>query len=228
MCYHRSMRMLLLGLVACAAIAAASVPARAAYLFLDTNGDGTNRCLDPTAPVDQLTPGVRNVDVYLSTNRAIDGAVLECGFHEEGYAFPLSLVSFEFILRASGPGSVRYEDWTDATRFSGGLIPLGDFTMAARGSDVWVGRYSWNALAPGTYHLGTLSVEVSGYPRLDFAIRTPMADPGAETYFASNCLTTIRVDNVHRLGEDFHDACGTALADPGEVDVWGRIQRLYR
>ena len=227
MCHNSIMRAFLLGLVASAAIAAAAAPAAAQYFFLDTNGDGTSRCVDPTAPPDRLTPGVTAVDVYIVTDRSIDGSKVVCALSEGAYIPPLSLYSFEFILRASGPGSIRYDAWTDAAGFPNGLIPLGDFTMAAQGSDVWVGRFTMNALGPGKYRLGALSVKVSAYPRLDFAITTPMAMPGAETYFGSHCLS-VRVDNVHRLGEDFHDACGTVPTDPVELAAWDRIQSLYR
>jgi len=221
------MRVFALGLFVSAAIGAAAAPAAAQYYFLDTNGDGTNRCMDPAAPADRLTPGITAVDVYVVTDRTIGGAQVVCGMSEGTYVPPLSLYSFEFILRASGPGSIRYDAWADAVGFPGGLIPLGDFTMAARGPDVWVGRFTMNALGPGKYRLGTLAVKVSGYPRLDFALTTPMANPGAETYFGSHCLS-LRVDNVHRLGEDFYDACGTVSTDPGDLAIWDRIQSLYR
>ena len=220
------MQTLLFVLGAFLALGAAS-PAGAQYLFLDTNGDATNQCADPAAPADRLTPGVTAVDVYVVTDRTPDGSPVACRNTEMGFVPPISVYSFEFVLRASGPGDVRYDAWADAVGFPGGLIPLGDFTMTAQGTDVWVGRYTLNPLGPGKYRLGTLYVRVTGFPRLDFAIRTPMADPGAETYFGSNCLG-VRVDNVHRLGEDFHDACGTAPADPSALAVWDRIQSLYR
>ena len=226
MCHNRRMRAFLLCLFAIAAIGLGAAPAAASYFFLDTNGDGTSRCVDPAAPPDRLTPGVTAVDVYLVTDRSLDGTKEVCQLSEGDYVAPLTLYSFEFILRASGPGSVRYDAWTDAAGFPNGLIPLGDFTMAAEGSDIWVGRFTMNGLGPGTYRLGTLSVGVTGYPSLDFAITTPMST-GAETYFGSHCLG-VRVDNVHRLGEDFHDACGTLPTDPGELAVWDRIQSLYR
>ena len=221
------MRALLLALLFALAIGSAAAPAAAQYYFLDTNGDGTNRCVDPAAPPDRLTPGITAVDVYVVTDRTIEGAPVVCGMSEGTYVAPLSLYSFEFILRASGPGSVRYDAWTDAAGFQGGLIPLGDFTMATRGSDVWVGRFTMNALGPGKHRLGTLAMKVSGYPRLDFTLTTPMANPGAATYFGSHCLS-LQVDNVHRLGEDFYDACGTVSTDPGDLAVWDRIQSLYR
>ena len=221
------MRALFLVLAGILALSAAADPAPAQYYFLDTNGDGTNRCADPGAPADRLTPGVTAVDVYIVTNRTLDGSEVVCSM-SEGYVPPLSLYSFEFILRASGPGTIQYQSWVDAAGFPSGLIPLGDFTMASKGSDVWVGRFTMNALGAGKYRLGTLSVKVTGYPNLDFAITTPMANQGAaETYFGSHCLG-VRVDNVHRLGEDFHDACGTVATDPGDLAVWDRIQSLYR
>ena len=223
----RRVRGFLFGLVAAGALVAAAPPAGAEYFFLDTNGDGSSRCVDPAAPADRLMPGVTSVDVYLVTDRWIDGSKVTCGVYEGSYIPPLSFYSFEIILRAWGEGSVQYEGWTDAVGFPNGLIPLGDFTMSARGSDAWVGRFTVNPLGPGTYRMGTLTIKVSGYPRLDFAITTPMADPGAETYFGSLCMGA-RMDNARRLGEDFFDACGTAPADPTKLAAWDRIQGLYR
>lgn len=224
----RRVRAALVGLVAAGAIAGAASPAGAQYFFLDTNGDGTSRCVDPAAPADRLTPGVTSVDVYLVTDRGIDGSKVTCSVYEGSYIPPLSFYSFEFVLRTWGEGTVQYEAWTDAVGFPNGLIPLDDFTMAARGSDVWVGRFTVYPLGPGKYRMGTLAVKVTGYPRLDFAITTPMGNPGAETYFGSLCMSA-RMDNARRLGVDFFDACGTAApADPAELAVWDRIQGLYR
>ena len=171
------------------------VSVRAQYIFLDLNGDGINTPADllaGTLPV--------NVDVYLATDRNRDGSTAACGSGSE----PLSIDSYEFILRATG-GNVLW-----GTTFSGGL--LGDATrVVSNATDIYVGSFKEEPVRrpPGRVFLGRLFVTpLGGTPLLNFATSTPLS-AGYLTSFGSECRGPGN-DNTMKLGEDWFDADGTA------------------
>ena len=169
-------------------------PVFAQYAFLDLNGDGIN------TPADILT-GILpvNVDVYLATDRNRDGSSAACGSGSE----PLSIDSYEFILRATG-GNVLWGT------FSGGL--LGEATrVVSNATDIYVGSFRSEPVRrpPGRILLGRLLVTpLGGTPLLNFATSTPLS-AGYLTSFGSECRGP-GDDNTMKLGEDWFDADGTA------------------
>ena len=163
------------------------------------------------------------VEVYCVTDRSLDGSTVHCTTDE----VPLSLATYEIVLRASGEGAISYRAWIDAVGFSNGILPFGDNTMIADQGYVWIGRLTLDPIGPGTHRLGTLFVSVSGSPRLDFATSIPLPQAGGRTYFGTHCLSN-QFDQVFRLGDDYFDGCGTEAPESALASTWNRIQRLYR
>ena len=169
------------------------IRASAQYIFVDLTGDGVHT---PADVLNGILPV--NVDIYLVTDRNRDGTPAACAASPE----PLSIDSFEFILRATG-GSVLWG------AFSGG--PLGSATRTVHNAtDVYVGNFQPMPVRrpPGKILLGRLVVTpLSGTPLLQFATSTPLSAVYL-TSFGSQC-TAGEGDNTMKLGEDWFDADGT-------------------
>jgi hypothetical protein len=167
--------------------------ASAQYIFLDLTGDGNNTAADVLSgslPV--------SVDVYLATDRNRDGSPAVCPLGGQ----PLSIVSYEFILRAVG-GSVLWGT------FSG--TALGGATQTAHNAtDLYVGSFPTTPqlLPPGRIRLGTIQVTpLVGTPLLSFAASTPLKATYL-TSFGSECRGE-DADNTMKLGKEWFDASGT-------------------
>lgn len=171
----------------------APMPAFAQYVFLDLTGDGVNTSADVLTGILPV-----NVDVYLVTDKNRDGSPAVCGTESK----PLSVDSFEFIVRAVG-GNVLWGS------FTGG--PLGSATRTVHNAtDMYVGNFPTAPVRqpPGKVLLGRLLVtRLSGTPLLDFATSTPLS-AGFLTSFGSECGGA-EADNTMKLGEDWFDADGT-------------------
>lgn len=201
---------------------AAGAPARAQYLFLDVNGDGKNSQTDGALPADRLDPSVTSVDVYYVTGKNRDGSDAVCSTSTD----PFSILSYEFILHASGPGTVTFGAWTDNVGFGYGLVNCGDGVACPKGQDVWVAKGGLPPLPPGKYRVGSMTITVTGTPVLDFVALSAWI-PTARTSFGSECLGN-NFDNTLALGDDFADSDGTEASGPALATVWGKIKSLYR
>ena len=218
--------LLLLAVVALVAVVA---PAYSQTLYLDTNGDGKNSLLEKqngnnAAPDDVLNSSTTSIDVYFDSNHNPDGSTLLC---PQDPAQPYDMFSYMAVLRASGSGSVTFNSWTDNMGWNIGLISLGDHTFASAGSDAWFGR--GNPVAQmGKFKVGTLSVAITGTPKIDFATSSTLDPASAETSFGGHCYAPL-FDNTNRLGEQYptSNAFGTEAPVPVVPTTWGKIKNLY-
>lgn len=183
----------LLALFALAALAPA-LSARAQYLFLDANGDGAHTAADVIQP-----SGTTTFDVWIVTNQNRDGSAAVCPSQDGD----LTLGSYEFILHAMN-GTVTYGAFVNQRP----ELPIA-FPSSFNATDFYVGYGGGNALMPGKYRLGTLTVSVaSGTPALAFGVSTPLS-ASYLTAFHSDCSGT-GFDYNLKLGTDWFDADGAA------------------
>jgi hypothetical protein len=152
---------------------ATPIVAQAQYLFADSNGDGLYTSADRLNAA-----GPTTITIWLRTDQNKDGSVAACGVNA---AQPLSLFSYEFILRATG-GNVKWGKYTNL--LPGMEYPFGTFTSS---TDCYSGYGGITPLPPGKHKLGTLVVTVtSGDPTLTFASTTPIW-AGLHTSLGSMC-----------------------------------------
>ncbi len=199
----------------------AAVPGYGQYVFLDVNGDRQNSHASGGLPPDVLDPSVTSVDVYLVTDKNRDGSDAVCTNSTD----PFSILSYEFTLHASGPGTVTYGSWTDNLGFGVGLVSCGDRVVCAVSDDAWIAKGTRSPLSPGTYRVGSLAIEVTGHPVLDVVTGSPVIH-SAETSFGSTCLGS-NFNNTITLGPDFTDTDGTEQSNPVLTTVWDKIKTLY-
>jgi hypothetical protein len=217
--------LLLLAVVAMVGVAA---PAHSQTLYMDTNGDGKNSLLEQqngnnAAPDDVLNASTTSVDFYFDPNHNPDGSVVLC---PQDASQPYDMFSYEATVRASGSGSVTFNGWTDLMGWSIGIITIGDHTFATAGTDAWFGRGNQNAVM-GKQKVGTLSIAVTGSPKLDF-VTSSTIDGSAQTAFGGHCYGPL-FDNTNRLGEQYptSNAFGTEAPVPVVPTTWGKIKNLY-
>jgi hypothetical protein len=181
-----------------------SIPAQdahAQYVFLDVNGD--QQC----DAADSLQQGENQIDVYFHTDRNADGSVATCATEAEA----LNMISYEFILRATGTGTITYGSYTNH---------MTTFTVSF-GLHVGAGEYHHGfgapppaSVPPGLHRVGTLSVTATGSAGVAIAASTGLGD-GLWTSFGSAC-DGVAFNNTIRFGQDFQDACGTVFeGEPG-------------
>jgi hypothetical protein len=215
-----------------------SAPAFAQFVYLDTNGDGLASCNVPGTD-DVLAPGTMNVDVYFDTNHNQDGSVAVC----DNGGNPLTILSYEVSLLATGTGSVTFNKWNNnlagyTINLNGGTVGVGlggTVGLAVGGSAAYIAVGNGTPSAPGLYKLGTLNVTVTGNEQLNFleAQNANGVSPVAQTAFGTNCDAKL-FDNTYRMGPtvgtdfDFDDNCGTEPVTPTQSKTWGQIKDLYR
>lgn len=212
-----------------------SAPAFAQFVYLDTNGDGMASCTSVGLPDDVLAPGTMNVDIYFDTNHNANGSVAVC----DNGGNPLTILSYEVSLIATGSGSVTFNKWTNnlsgyTVNLSGGTVGTGSGGspgLLTGGSAAYIGLGSGTQSPAGLYKLGTLNVTVTGNEVLSFLA---LSDPSgvtsvAQTAFGTACDAT-NFDNTYRLAEDFTDNCGTEPPTSAQTvnKTWGQIKDLYR
>jgi len=181
--------------------------ASAQYIYLDTNGDGSN------TPADNFAcSGSTTLDIWLDTAFNRDGSLGVCPTG--------NIYSYQFIVRAGG-GIVEWGGFTNALPGFTSLPSASnatDYHAAAIGPAI-------SPLGGGKYKLGSLTLTVkSGCAGLTFAGSTQI-----KTYYAtslgSNCVSQ-QFDNTMRLGEDWQDvgdiAQGSDIPEP-----WYRVPFPY-
>jgi hypothetical protein len=204
-------------------------PAYSQTLYMDTNGDGLNSLLEHqngnmSAPDDVLGPGTTSVDFYFDPNHNPDGSVVICPQAPEQ---PYDMFSYEATVHASGSGSVTFNGWTDLMNWAIGIITIGDHTFATAGQDAWFGRATTTGAVLGRQKVGTLSITVSGTPKLDYLCASTI-DFSAQTAFGGHCYGP-QFDNTNRLCEQYpqSNAYGTEAPVPVVPTTWGKIKTMY-
>ncbi len=207
--------LLLLG-VAALLVAA---PAFAQYMYLDVNKDGV------CTSADALISSTTSVDLWLNTNHDANGTLVTCS---DGTS-QMTINSYEFILRASGSGTVTYGAFTNArSEMNVQVGPSG----AGGTTDYWIGFGGSTIDPPGLYKLGTLAITVTGTPQLSIVGSTSI-NALANTSFGSQCPgndldNTLKLVGTTNGTGDWTDVCGTAAPTPVKVTTWGAIKNLYK
>jgi len=193
-------------------------PAAAQFLYVDADGDGA------CTPSDVLQNTTASVDVYLETNRNVEGEASYCGTDED---IPMSVSSYSFILRKYDPyGEITFGAWSDNLGYPTGATDSG--ARMEDGTDLWIALGGGPVLPPGKHKLGTLAMTVTGSTSyLVFATSSPLS-PRANSSFGSACPGADS-DNTIKFGVDFPDVCGTVWAVSSVTQTtWGKIKAAYR
>jgi hypothetical protein len=217
-------RLLLLLGVAALLVAA---PAMAQYVWLDASGDGV------CTAADVLSSSTTSVDIYFDPNHDANGTVVTC---PQDAGSPMDMISYEFILHASGAGTVTYGTYTDNAH---NVVPGGfatPFGETKGGADYHNGYGGNNTTVwpGGPIKVGTLQIAVTGSPVLSFAESTPLSAV-FYTAFGSECFG-VDFDDTIKLGtpaevaagtRDFSDNCGSSTSTPVRATTWGAIKSMY-
>jgi len=188
-------RWMLAGLTVAACVFGRPPGASAQYMFLDTDGDGLWSSADTLS-----YPGANNIDVWVVTNLNRDGSEGSCGGVGD-----LSILSYGFILRASGAG-VIWESYQNAQ--SSMTVKLGE---ASGGTEFYRAYGGLGSLPPGQYLLGTIVANiVSPTVAIQIVPDTPLG--GFATSFGSSC-TGLDNNNTLKLGSDWFDVDGTGTVN---------------
>jgi len=169
--------------------------AQGQYMYLDTNGDGVHTDADTIHP-----SGPTSIDVWIRTDANRDGSPTSCVSGEQ-----LSISTYEFILHAAD-GTVA---WGTFTNLQAPILPCG--YSRSDSTDFYVGYCgvpgSPPGAPPGLYHLGNISVSVTGgTPSILLEASTHLLSV-AITSFGSAC-SGIDGDNTIKLGTDWFDTDG--------------------
>lgn len=184
-------RILVFAIMLAVAVTAPNV-VKAQYMYLDANGDGINTASDRLNAVGSTT-----LDVWLNTNHAANGTPVSC----TSGAAPLTLNSYEIVLRASG-GGITWGSF-------GNNQPLmtTNLGLASSLEEYHNGYAGSTYLSAGLYKLATLSVSIaSGSPAIHFSTTSALSSTYA-TLFGSEC-PGVNFDNSLRLGLDWFDVAG--------------------
>jgi len=167
----------------------AGVPARAQYIYLDTNGDGASTWADSLN-----STGATNVDVWLHTGQNGDGTPGFCGAP--------GLATYEFILQATG-GTMSWGAFTN-TLANFNAVPA---LMSTDQAENHIAAFSpsGTGTALGAYKLGTISVTpASGSPCLGFGSSSALS-PRYRTSFGTGCHGA-KFDHTARYGSEWSSA----------------------
>ena len=183
----------------------AAVPARAQYMYLDSNGNGVHDTGDALGPNGTST----TVDVYLNTNHNRDGSTATCDTGDGD----LTINSYIFNLVASN-GTVTFSNFIN--RQSTMVVALGETNQ---GDGVYKNGFAGvTALAPGLYRLATITIMgTSGTPFIDIVDRPYTSSDW--TSFGTQC-SGHDFDNTYKLtgptgGTDWTDVDGLGMrCDP--------------
>lgn len=215
----------LLRLLGAAVILAAAPPAGAQYVYLDLNGDGVCDMSDVS------TSATTSVDIYFDTDHDADGSVVACA---QDAGSPMDMFSYEFILHASGPGTVTWGTYTDNMHnvVPGGFAtPFGETKGSADYHNGFGGTNEY--VTSGRHRVGTLAIAVQGTPYLYLTASSPL-NANFITAFGSECFG-VGFNNTITLGSgsdvgvtaDFSDNCGTGFISAARATTWGAIKAAY-
>ena len=207
-------------------------PAYSQYMFMDVDGDGVNSTASGSGN-DALGAASTSIDVWLDLTNDRSGGAIACN---DGAGGTFTLISYEFAMKVSGSGSVTFNSFTNnLTGFTTSGV-LNDSNPGSVGFDTGAGE-AWvfliatnqaNWPAPGKHKLGTVSVTVTGSPKVDFIqYGTANINQNAGTTFGSTCFTGGGL-STWIMGEDWFDQDGTAAQTPVQDTSWGKIKNLYR
>ncbi len=208
----------LLPLLGVAALLLAA-PAFAQYVYLDVNKDGV------CTSADVLNSTVDSVTVYFNTNHDKNGTLVTCS---DGTS-QMTINSYEFILHASGTGTVTYGGYDN---YQSGMTTQVGPAGTGGTTDYWIGFGGITANPPGLYKVGSLAITVTGTPLLSIVGSTSIMAV-ANTSFGSQCPgndfdNTIKLVGTTNGVGDFTDTCGTASGTPVKLTTWGAIKNIYK
>jgi hypothetical protein len=189
-------------------------PARAQYIYIDTNADQVCNLSDV------LVPGSNTINVWLQTDANADQSQAVC---QNGAGQILDIFSYEVVLHASGTGSVAYGAWTHNSTDLPGYAPQRGTVTGGGDFTVFYSNPTNNP--PGLYRLGSVPVTVTGNPTIGLATTTLLGP--YLTSFGSACPGSLGLNTIF-LGPDFTDTCGTAGGTPVTNTTWGAIKKAYR
>ena len=182
-----------------------TAPARAQYIYLDSNGDGVHTSADVLHG-----SGPTVVDIWLDTAHNRDGSPTTCVLEPET---PLTIFSYAVDLSAVG-GHVGYASYTNRVAEMG---PVG-FAYPADSVNYSTGAFftpTSLVLPAGKYHLGTLILYAgSGTPSIQIVPGRDLTVFFDMTEFGSIC-PGYEFANTIALGSDFFDADGLAYSPGG-------------
>jgi len=183
-----------------------TAPARAQYMYLDTNGDGVHTDADVVNP-----SGPTHIDVWLDTNHDRDGSLQSCNSHTGApvnYDGPppdpgLDIFSYDIYLVVTH-GTVIWGEFEDKMGFD----PLPNDDLNTRNATaIHIARASnlGGEKPAGRYKLGSMTVSCSaGTPSIFFS---PMVNWDFSC-FGTHCSSTEEFPHSYVYGVDWFDADG--------------------
>ena len=180
-----------------------ATPARAQYMYLDTNGDGVHTDADVVNP-----NGPTHVDVWLDTNHDRDGSLQTCNSHTGAPVEPsadsgLDIFSYDIFLVVTH-GTVSWGEFEDNLGFK--LLPNDEFNTRTE-TAIHITRDAdlGDEKPAGRYKLGSMTVScTAGTPSILFS---PMLN-GDFSCFGTNCSATAEFPHSYVYGVDWFDADG--------------------
>jgi hypothetical protein len=184
------------------ALGLAVPPARAQYMFLDSNGDGVHTAADVITAT-----GTTNFDIWLRTDKNRDGSTATCAVESA----PLTINSYEVLIVAEA-GTVSWQSVANLQPTMSLKIPL---VPAQSSSEIYFGFLGGTILPPGDYKLCRVAISVgTGTPSLRIGTPPSQIHNFAQTAFGCGCSGNDR-DNTMKLGGDWFDADGLAFSAGG-------------
>ena len=206
------------------------VPAYSQWMYMDVDGDGLNSTASGSGD-DVLDAADTNIDIYLDLANNRNGSPIVC---TDG-TNTMSMIAYEFTIKQTGSGSVVFSNWTNNIPGATTSGVLNDSNPASVGFDTAAGE-AWVFLidtappfaAAARHKLGSLTVAVTGSPKLDFVVSGQAnINLNAGTSFGTECFSPNSGLSTWFLGDEWTDNDGTASPTPVEEGTWGKIKKLY-
>jgi len=180
-----------------------TAPARAQYMYLDTNGDGVHTDADVVNP-----NGPTHVDVWLDTNHDRDGSLQTCNSHtgapvEVSANSGLDVFSYDIFLVVTH-GTVSWGEFEDEIGFR--ILPNDEFNTRTD-TEIHIARASdlGDEKPAGRYKLGSMTLScTAGTPSIFFS---PMVGWDYSS-FGTHCSASEEFPHSYVYGVDWFDADG--------------------